>query len=501
MERTRDTAVKIESSSPQGVLLVATFRAANGWWLFCILVFAIKLLLLWLDPKPQLYMGDSASYIWTALTGWIPPDRSYCYGYLVRWLAVWPHSFAPLLVIQALASGATAIVFALICSRFFEMSNSLSFLFGLLCALDPCQLVWERYVMTEAFSLLVYMLVLYWSLAYLRDRRLWQLIVVQALSVLLIGFRMSYLLVVQACAILLPLIAFARCALLELHNRSESRASDLNVLTTGLTHVIASIALMFVMHGAYKRVNALLTKREPAYLYSAGTHLVAVWAPALEPSDATDSRFRDLIANGDQFKIHDLSLRNVQHFGKGFLIDRWTKIEKNPRKRERIARETAMNALHRRPLQIAELAVKTYLGYWSVGSVQGYARENLGNGVLTDEEVDRIAEKFRFRTRKTVPTQPFSLSQRYFLAGWPYYFIIIVSPLTCAFATWLARDRAFAFLLFVHASILMLVVTALSPQASIRYLHPLSVLTLLSIGICVNCLARRARPAATQSAC
>jgi len=39
---------------------------------------------------------------------------------------------------------------------------------------------------------------------------------------------------------------------------------------------------------------------------------------ALEPSDATDSRFRDLIANGDEFKIDDLSLRNAQHFGKGF---------------------------------------------------------------------------------------------------------------------------------------------------------------------------------------
>ena len=160
-----------------------------------------------------------------------------------------------------------------------------------------------------------------------------------------------------------------------------------------------------------------------------------------------------------------------------------------------------MNALHRRPLQIAELAMKTYLGYWSLGSIQGYAREDLGDGVLTDEEVNRIAEKFRFRTKKTVPTQPFSLSQRYFLAAWPYYFIIIVSPLTCAFATWLARDRPFAFLLFVHASILVLVVTALSPQASIRYFHPLSVLTLLRIGICVDCFARRARPAATQSTC
>jgi hypothetical protein len=159
-----------------------------------------------------------------------------------------------------------------------------------------------------------------------------------------------------------------------------------------------------------------------------------------------------------------------------------------------------MNALRRRPLQIAGLAFNTYMGYWGVGSIQGYAREDLGNGELTDEEVKRIAEKFGFITEKRVPTQPFSLSQRYFVGAWPYYFIVVVSPLVCAFATWLSRDRSFALLLFIHASILMVVITALSPQACIRYLQPLSILTLLSIAICVDWLARRARPAAMQSA-
>src|SRR5436190_4489372 len=223
MERSEHAAMKIEATATQSICAGAASPAANAWCLFCVLVLAIKLLLLWLDPTSKLFIGDSWSYIWTALTGWIPWDRSYFYGYLVRWLALWPHSFTPLLVIQALASCATAIVFALICSRFFEMSNRLSFLFGLLCALDPCQLVWERYIMTETFSLLVYVLVLYWSLTYLRDRRLWQLAMVQALSVLLIGFRMSYLLVVQACTILLPLIAFARCAVPLLRKRLEQR--------------------------------------------------------------------------------------------------------------------------------------------------------------------------------------------------------------------------------------------------------------------------------------
>jgi uncharacterized membrane protein YoaK (UPF0700 family) len=103
-------------------------------------------------------------------------------------------------------------------------------------------------------------------------------------------------------------------------------------------------------------------------------------------------------------------------------------------------------------------------------------------------------------TVKVLPAQPFSLSQRYFLSGWPYYLIVVVSPLTCALATWISRQRAFAFLLFVHASILMVVITALSPQASVRYLQPISMLTLLSIAICIDWLVRRVRPAAMQSA-
>jgi hypothetical protein len=500
MERSEHAAIKIEATAPQSIYAGAASPAVNAWWLFCVLIFATKLLLFWLDPTPKLYMGDSWSYIHTALTGSMPRDRSYFYGYLVRWLAVWPHSFTPLLVAQALASGATAIVFALICSRFFRMSNRLSFLFGLMCALDPCQLVWERYVMTETFSLLVYALVLYWSLAYLRDRRLWQLAIVQAFSVLLIGFRMTFLLVVQACTILLPLIAFARCGLPGLRNRSEARAPGAGVLTTGLMHVIASIAMMFVMHDAYKYANGWLSKREPAYLHDSGTHLAAVWAPALEPSDATDSRFRDLIANGNQFKIDDLTLRNAQHFGEGFLIDRWGKIEKNRRKRNRIARETAMNALRRRPLQIAGLALKTYMGYWGIASIQSYAREDLGYGELSDEQLKVFVEKFRFTTVKLLPSQPFSLLQRYFLGGWPYYFIVVVSPLICALAMWVSRQRAYVFLLFIHASILIVMITALSPQASVRYLQPVSMLTLLSIAICIDWLARKARPGAMQSA-
>ena len=499
MGRIGDTTTGTESRGPQPVLRLTAFGSANAWWLFCVLVLAIKLLLFWLDPTPKIFMGDSGAYIQTALKGWIPGDRSYLYGYLLRWVALWPHSFTPLLLIQTLASGGTAIVFALICRRSFEFPNALSFLFGLLCALDPLQLVWERYVMTETLSLFFYVLVLYWSLAYLRDRRLWQLGVVQAISVLLISFRMSYLLVVQTCTILLPVIAFAHCAFPRLRQRSDVRIPQASVLSIGLTHLAASVLMMFVMHGAYKYAYGRLSKSEPAYLYETGAHLVAVWAPTLEPSDASDPRFAELIANGDQFKIKDFHSRNAQQYGEGFLIRRWRQIEKDRQTNDRVARETAMNALRRRPLAIVELTMKTYMGYWNRRAIQWYARTDLGYGQLKDRQLKLFAEKFGFQAARRLPAQPFSLLQKYFLAAWPYYFVVIVSPLVCALATWLSRDRSLALLLFIHASILMVVVTALSPQPGIRYIQPVSLLTLLSLAICVDWFARKVRPTAMQS--
>jgi hypothetical protein len=265
--------------------------------------------------------------------------------------------------------------------------------------------------------------------------------------------------------------------------------------------VIASIAMMFVMHGAYKYANGRLSHREPAYLYDAGDHLAAIWAPALEPSDATDPRFGDIIANGDQFKIKDLHLRNAQQYGEGLLILRWHEIEKNRRKVDRVLRETAINALRRRPWEIVGLAVQTYMEYWNLRLIWRYARNDLGYGELKDEQLKTLAERFGFQTVDHLPVLPYSLLQRYFLAAWPYYFIVVISPLLCAFAIWLGRHRGFAFLLFTHASILMIVVTALSPQASIRYLQPVSLLTLLSIAICIERLARKAKRGGGQSAC
>ena len=119
---------------------------ASSWWLFCLAVLALKFLLLGLDPPPKLYLGDSLSYLETAISGWMPGQRSFVYGYVIRWTSLWTGSLTSLLILQVFLSIVIAIIVAWICRAIFDLPETLSYLFGFLCSIDPLQLAWERYV-------------------------------------------------------------------------------------------------------------------------------------------------------------------------------------------------------------------------------------------------------------------------------------------------------------------------------------------------------------------
>ena len=95
---------------------------ASQWWFFCLLIVSLKFFLLALDPLPKMFMGDSGSYIWTAITGWIPDDRSYFYGYVIRWVALSTGSLTSLLLLQSFISALTALMLAHTCRSLFGLS-------------------------------------------------------------------------------------------------------------------------------------------------------------------------------------------------------------------------------------------------------------------------------------------------------------------------------------------------------------------------------------------
>ena len=468
------------------------------WWFFCLLILVLNFLLLAVDPLPKLFMGDSQSYLWTAYSGWMPPDRSFLYGYVIRWSSFWTESLTSLLILQAFLGAVTAILVALVCRLIFGVVSGLSYLAGLLCSLDPLQLVWERYVMTETVSLFFYVLVLLFSFLYLKHRRLWQLAIVQILSVLLISFRMSYLLVVQISAFLLPLIAFLPDIRAALWKHSSTLLKE-SGLKSGL-HLAFSILFMFVLQQVCRQLNGRLAGREPALLHDTGFSILTTWAPVLKPSDSPDPRLSELIAKGNQFRLNDASSRDGQLYSLGGLVDRWKQIEPDAAIANQVAKQTALNALLRRPLGVATLGAKTFLGYWDFKGIHGQAKLELGkaHNNWPEKRIWNVTIHFHLSPPPAWDTKRYTLLQRYFLRSQPYYYVVLLLPFACVGLIFLVSE-GYVSLLLLHSWILFGIVTILSKVASVRYLQPMSLLTILIFAAFVKAVIdRRSQSTSTR---
>ena len=426
------------------------------------------------------------AYIWTALSGSIPADRSYFYGFVIRWLSLWNASLVPLLIVQTLLGAAIAIIVGWICWRIFGLPEKIAYLFGFLCAIDPLQLTWERYVMTETFSLFFYALVLQQSFVYLRDRRLTTLLVIQVLSIITIGFRIVFLFVVQPMAVALPLIAFlSQSKRFELATGARPGLFHFLKRPVFWQHLAASVIALVLLDQGYKYACGFLSHREPAHLHASGYFLLASWAPALQAQDATDSRLAGIIEHGSEFALRDFSSRGKQRFAAGYLVDRWRRAEPDRRKSNEIATETALNALKRNPAAVIDLGTQTYLAFWR-GDMKHFLQWDLGVGTLKDSERRFLAERFHWTGRADVATEPQTFTKWYYVAASPYYFLLLLSPLLSLALLFVATDKPKAWLLFLHAVTMFAVILLLSVGSYMRYFQPISFLILLSIALAVK---------------
>lgn len=478
------------SAPPAGAetFLSAKLLRDSGWWLFCLVILCLKFALLGIDPNPKMFMGDSGSYLWTATSGWIPPDRSFLYGFIIRWVSFSTHSLNSLLILQTFLGGSTAILLAFICRQYFLLPTGLSYGAGLVCALDPLQLVWERYLLAETISLFFYAVMLTFAFAYLKRRRLWLLALVQVLALAAISLRISYLLVVQATTVILPIIAFV--PLFRVGARTESRAPVAKAL--GI-HLAFSILVMIGLHFSYKEVNGLLANRPPAYLYSSGLSILAAWAPALKPSDSPDSRLAGIIARGDEYHLTDIRLRNSQLYSKGYLVDRWKNAASNLALADQAAKRTAMRALVLRPFSILSLGYRTFLSYFDLHRTHEQAKSDLGKAAWPAPMSKTLAAHLRLAPPSRGAAKTHSILQRYFLRAQPYYYLVILCPFICGALLLFVRET-YVFLLFFHTCIFLATDSLLAVTASVRYLQPLSFLTILIFALIANYAIQRLRP-------
>ena len=198
--------VKARTFGPEGLKFLQTKP------LLCIflVVAACKFAFYLADPYPSFHFGDSGAYLATALVKWIPPDRSFTYGFLLRPLVLNSPALGPVVALQIAASGAASVILGMLLLRCFGAKPAFAIAFACLCAFEPLQLMSERFVMTEAFATFGFALYLWAALSFLRTGQISTLIAVQVLGVVLISLRYSFLPLVLILAVALPILTIQK---------------------------------------------------------------------------------------------------------------------------------------------------------------------------------------------------------------------------------------------------------------------------------------------------
>ena len=261
-------------------------------------------------------------------------------------------------------------------------------------------------------------------------------------------------------------------------------------------HLAFSILLMFVLHQGYRQLNGRLAGREPAYLHTSGFSVLTTWAPVLKPTDSPDPRLSHLITEGSQFQLDNIQSRDGQLYLPGDLIARWREIEPNDVISNQVANQTALRALLRDPIGVAMLGVKTFLGYWDFSQIRRQAWGELGKAPNNWAKktgwtpMKDVATHFRLSPPPPRDAKTYTLLQRYFLRSQPYYYVVLLSPFVCVGLIFLVSE-GYGSLLFLHSWILFGTVTILSKAASVRYLQPMSLLTILIFAALVRVVIDR----------
>jgi hypothetical protein len=324
--------------------------------LLLVVVLAIKMIMLALDSEPSFQFGDSSSYLGTALNKWIPPDRSFVYGFILRRIVVRPHSLLPLVVVQAILSGIASWMIGVCLMRYLRANFVLAALCSIGCALEPLQLMFERFVMTETmsvFALAVFMLL---SFSYLKTGSLPTLALAQVVGVFLFSLRYSYLPLVLILSALLPL-------LLNPPSLFQLKIQDLRWsgrFAPVVLSLIISVGLSQLLLLGYRHLYGSLAHGPAEYSSQDGIFLVADMAPIIKPIDFPIAEKRDLVFRNLKFPLTDPEMRRSHRWLPGGLCEAIERVSGNGAEANRLARKTALRAMKRDPLGVLKLGAFTF---------------------------------------------------------------------------------------------------------------------------------------------
>jgi hypothetical protein len=477
--------------------------AARSLGYLLLVILAIKFVFYLLDPNPKFLLGDSQSYLYTALTGWIPPDRSFTFGFILRALVVWPHSFTPMVLVQTALGGVSSWLVSLCLVRYFRTQFWLAGLAGILCAVEPLQLISERFALTEAVSTFLFAIYIALALEYMRRARLSVLIWAQVISVPLISIRISFLPMAILNAALLPLLASRSVTFwTELWSRFRTRRdrsekASVTVWRPIFVHLLVAVLVSQGLLYGYRQLNGSLSHAPPAYAYTDGLFLLSFWCPIVEPRDFPVPALRDAVFNHLAFPLRDPGARNAQAFADGGLIPKLedaTRVGTSPPDvllANKLAKRTALRAAKRDPIGLLRLGGLTLAQYFDTKYLREMTETDEGHrhGVPASFSQALWTDFHQRFQEKDLD----SLTEHWHIAALPWYQFLLVSPLLfTVLAAFTERKYLPHWILLGTAAWIFIAQAAiLAHHPTVRYLTALAWLMLIMLPAAIQSAVRR----------
>jgi len=451
------------------------------WLLFSLL--ALKLLLFQLDPDVGFFLGDSATYLYTAVEQWIPPDRSYSYGFFVGEAVGPERSLERLVIIQIVISVLTCMLLALVLIRFLRCSPSIAAAAALLCAVEPIQLLFERYVMAETLSLLMFALFVVSLLSYLRRGHLAWLCLAALLAVAAASLRTAYLPVVTGLSVLAMLYYGVFCA-----GRDPGNPAAEPRVWRKLVTLVAHFGVFLVLFSHAWTLERGVVKDESHSAY----FLLASWSPLLADEHFSKDPELQWLLDEIPCKVEIFSERVGQLWLEDCLISRIGKHFDGKQAKADFAAGLAGRILAHDPLGVLEVGLRTWTEPWDDGNLFRQLRIDRGRVPETEQPFVELMDKY-FDMDVTRWNQRESLTKDWYDYSVWWYRGLLLTPLLLIL-WWLFTLRTLnpsSLIIAAAAVSSLLVVNAAVTLASVRFYHAIAWLSIIGLASILDRIVRR----------
>lgn len=428
------------------------------------LVLSLKLAGLVLDPSLRFFLGDSGSYLHTALEGWIPPDRSFLYGWLIGATALPAKSAFTLVALQTVFGVLSAMLLYAWLAFGLGVRARWATAAAALLAVEPAQWFYERMMMAEATGLLAFVLFFAALSAYVATGR-WRWIAAYAvLGTLAVALRISLLAVVLPLCLLAPVVR-AACV------REPDRGRPLVAALRFALHLALAAALTLGAHGAYKRWYGTLANAPAGYTAHTGKFRLGLVVPLVRPEHFRNTGVSPEVLGEVKFALDDPRLREAHLWSAGGLYEVLRAHSDDP---ERVARKLSIRAARSDPFGLLAMGLATAGDYFDAGLAQARLADDQGERALHPSMLEMVRLHLRYDARGLEARD--TPAPRWFALGAPWLVacLLLLAPLALS-ALWLGwrlPRRELRVLLALASLGLVAAHVLFSHIVSFRYLHP-----------------------------